>query len=118
MNERLGVCVALDLYKCTRNYLDDPQKVKELLESAAKKAKATVLNSYVHQFSPHGITCVVAISESHICLHSWPEYDFASIDIYTCGNDAMPQQAIEYIVAKLEPEEKVIIEIPRGDKVL
>jgi S-adenosylmethionine decarboxylase proenzyme len=111
----LGKSFTVDLYGCQYDILDDKTKVQELLETAAKKAKATVLNVYTHRFAPQGITCLVAISESHIAIHTWPEYNFASVDIYTCGNEAMPDNAKDHIIEVLQPQRQEIKELSRGN---
>ena len=47
---------------------------------------ATVVSSHFHQFSPYGISGVVIIQESHLTLHTWPEYGYAAVDVFTCGD--------------------------------
>lgn len=55
------------------------------MTSAAKNAGATIVDHHFHAFAPQGISGVVIIKESHLSIHTWPEHNFASIDIYTCG---------------------------------
>jgi len=114
---RLGKSLSIDLYGCKGSGLDNKEFVEDLLQHAAKEAKATVLNIYVHQFSPQGITGVIAISESHMAVHTWPEYDFVSVDIYTCGDIAMPDKAKDYVIKKLQPQRHEIKEQTRGNAI-
>ncbi len=67
--------------------LTNPQFVENALRQAASDAGATVLFSHMHHFTPHdGVTGVVLLAESHITIHTWPERNYAAIDIFMCGN--------------------------------
>jgi S-adenosylmethionine decarboxylase len=83
--ERLaGIHLLLDMWNA-RN-LENPQKIELAFRAAAKAAGATVLSVFHHSFSPSGgISCIAALAESHISVHTWPERDFAAIDIFMCG---------------------------------
>ena len=84
--------------------LDDPAFIETTLVEAAKIAGATVLHSHIHTFdSGGGVTGVVLLSESHISIHTWPERDYAAIDIFMCGS-CDPSKAEEYITGKLLPK--------------
>jgi len=74
----------------------------------------TVCGEVFHKFSPHGVTGVVVVKESHISIHTWPEYGYASIDIFTCGNNSNPWKAYQYIVETLKPKRVQVIELKRG----
>jgi len=111
---RLGRSITIDLYECKSSILNSKYDIQYLLQAAAKRAKTKILNVYTHHFDPQGITCVIAIAESHLVIHTWPEHKFASIDIYTCGDDAMPEKAKDYIVEILQPQRKEIKEQSRG----
>lgn len=75
------------------NLLDDEEFVKSSLEHAAMAAGATLLGIITHKFEPQGVTAVALLSESHLSLHSWPEYGYASIDAFTCGDHTDPEAA-------------------------
>ena len=75
------------------NLLDDEDFVKEALREAAEAAGATLLGLITHKFEPQGVTAVALLSESHLSLHSWPEYGYASIDAFTCGDHTNPEAA-------------------------
>jgi S-adenosylmethionine decarboxylase proenzyme len=81
---------------------------------AAEKAKATIVNSTFHTFNPFGVSGVVVIAESHLTIHTWPEYNFASLDVYTCGEEVDPWIAFEYLKEKFEPKSTSVMEIKRG----
>lgn len=73
--------------------LDDEDFVKKALIDAAEAAGATLLNLVTHKFEPQGVTAIALLAESHISLHSWPQYGYASIDAYTCGSHTDPEVA-------------------------
>ncbi len=78
--------------------LDDPEVAEAALRKAVEAGGATLINVFVHQFSPHGITGLAIIAESHLALHTWPEHGYAAVDVFTCGNvdfDAMLQVLID-----------------------
>ena len=81
--------------------LDDAALILETLTVAAKEANATILKTAYHQFSPHGVTAFLLLSESHISIHTWPELNKAALDIYTCGDHTDPDAGLETILAGL-----------------
>jgi len=81
---------------------------------AAAEAGATVLGESFHKFQPVGVTGVVIISESHICIHTWPEHRYAAVDIFTCGDAFAPRKAADIIIQRLESTDRTITEVPRG----
>lgn len=94
--------------------IEDTEKIKKILTEAVKKAKCTPLKTVIYKFSPQGITGVVLLAESHIALHVWPEFDYLAIDIFTCGNKAMPHKALEYFEKVFQPKKIEVKEIERG----
>ena len=89
----IGKHALFELHGGNPNLLNDEEFVKSALIEAAEVAGATLLSLVSHKFSPQGVTAVALLSESHISLHSWPEYGFASIDCYTCGSHTDPEAA-------------------------
>ncbi len=81
---------------------------------AAEETGATVIGEIFHQFSPQGVTGVVAIAESHLCIHTWPEYGYAAVDIFTCGEGFDPTEASRIIVDRLESRDHDVTEVMRG----
>lgn len=74
-----------ELHGCEPERLNDPERLKRLMLAAAERAKATVLAEVTQRYSPHGVTCVLVLAESHFSLHTWPEAGYAAADFYTCG---------------------------------
>jgi S-adenosylmethionine decarboxylase len=110
----LGTHLLLELKSCNSKVLNDLKKVQEILVSAAREAKATIIETSFHKFSPFGISGVVVIAESHISIHSWPEYGYAAIDIFTCGDVLKPEVAANYMIEKFQSKEPSIVEMKRG----
>jgi S-adenosylmethionine decarboxylase len=110
----LGKHLLLELKGCDKEVLNDISFLRGALLAAASEAKATVLGESFHQFNPHGVSGVVMIAESHLVIHTWPEYGYAAADIFTCGNSVQPQKAAEILVGKLGSKDHSIIEMQRG----
>jgi S-adenosylmethionine decarboxylase len=82
--------------------------------NAAEEVGATVINDVFHQFSPQGVTGVVAIAESHLCIHTWPEYGYAAVDIFTCGESFDPKKAAKLLIERLESKNPEMTQVERG----
>jgi S-adenosylmethionine decarboxylase proenzyme len=72
--------------------LNDEGAIQQMMEQAACAAQATIVKSLFHAFSPHGVTGVVVVEESHFSVHTWPEHGYVAVDVYTCG-DCEPERA-------------------------
>ena len=110
----LGIHLLLELKNCNRDLLDDLPYIRKVLLEAAEETGATIIGQSFHQFSPQGVTGVIAIAESHLCIHTWPEFGYAAVDIFTCGEGFRPREAAKMVVQSLESEEHSITEIERG----
>jgi len=110
----LGKHLLLELKDCDKEMLNDLSFLKSSLLTAATEAGAVVLGESFHQFNPQGVSGVVIIAESHLFIHTWPEYGYAAADIFTCGNSVQPQKAAEILVGKLGSKNHSIMEIQRG----
>ncbi len=110
----LGKHLLLELKGCDKEVLNDIGFLKGALITAAGEAGATVLGESFHQFNPHGVSGVVIIAESHLCIHTWPEYGYAAADIFTCGNSVQPVKAAEILARKLGSKNHSMIEMQRG----
>jgi len=99
----------LELNGCNPKLLNDVKRVEEIMVSAAKLAKATIVGTHFHQFSPFGISGVVVIA-----VHTWPEHGYAAVDIFTCGETLTPEVAAQYLVQKFQARQPSLIELKRG----
>lgn len=93
----LGHHILLELHDCNDALLNDVQHIKNIMCQAAHKAKATIVSEHFHHFSPYGVSGVVIIQESHLTIHTWPEYGYAAIDVFTCNSKLALQEAVQYI---------------------
>ncbi|MCK4651393.1 adenosylmethionine decarboxylase [Candidatus Babeliales bacterium] len=107
-----GLHFFLDLWG--GNITEDPKELEKILKQAAKEANSEPKKVAIHKFSPHGITGVLVLAESHISIHTWPELDYAAIDIFTCGKKAKPEKALEYLKKVFNPKKVEITETKRG----
>lgn len=105
-------CVA-ELFNANPEKLNDEAFVREALVNAAEQAGATLLNVYTHAFYPQGVTGFALLAESHISIHSWPEYNFASVDAFTCGGTTFPEVACTYLANIFESSGHTINQIER-----
>lgn len=96
------------------NFIDDPDEIEKVLFEAAKAANNTPLKTAIYKFPVQGVTGVILLAESHISIHTWPEFDYISIDIFTCGRKTKPRNALEYLKDKFSPREVKVREIKRG----
>ena len=113
----LGRHFLMELEDCNEETLNDLEAIKTAMLTAADEAGATIMGESFHRFAPHGISGVVIIAESHLCIHTWPEYGYAAADIFTCGTSVQPEKAAELLVEKLGAKKHSIQEIPRGIRV-
>ncbi len=110
----LGTHLLVELKDCNHEILKDLRAVREAMVSAAKQAKATIVDVSFHEFSPFGISGMVVIAESHLSIHTWPEYGYAAVDIFTCGDIIKPEIAVQYLVERFESKNPSIVEMKRG----
>ncbi|MDI6890904.1 MAG: adenosylmethionine decarboxylase [Thermodesulfovibrionales bacterium] len=110
----LGNHLLIELRDCNPEILKSLEKVKKVLISAAKEAEATIIDLSFHEFNPFGISGVVVIAESHLTIHTWPEYSYAAVDIFTCGDVIRPEVAASYLIRQLECKNPSIVEMKRG----
>ncbi len=110
----LGTHIIVELSDCNAQILSDVEEVTKILVTAAKEANAEVLQTAFHRFMPQGVSGVVVIAESHLSIHTWPEYGYAAMDIYTCGDNTDPWKACRYAAEKFEAKQMLTTEVRRG----
>jgi S-adenosylmethionine decarboxylase len=107
-----GMHVLVDLWGASR--LDEPGHIDAALRAGAIAAGATILHGHFHHFTPNGgVSGVLVLAESHISIHTWPERDYAAIDIFMCGA-CNPYDAIAAIKAAFRPAQVQLAEHKRG----
>ncbi|TDI45674.1 MAG: adenosylmethionine decarboxylase [Acidobacteria bacterium] len=112
MTKALGKHLIAELWVREPHLLNDLELVRDTLLAASKCGGFTVLDLSSHTFSPHGVTAVVLLSESHMSIHTWPEHGYAAVDIFTCGGS--PRKALEEIERRLDVDRMEVRELDRG----
>jgi len=115
--EQNGLCYAgthliLDVWNA--NYLDDLERIETALRDCVQIAGATLLHLHLHHFTPNmGVSGVAVLAESHISIHTWPERDYAALDIFMCG-DTQPEKCIEVLREAFETDQIETTTLLRG----
>ena len=107
-----GVHLLVELW--TSFHLTDSNRIREIILKAVNACGATVLNVDLHIFSPNGgVSGVAVLQESHLSIHTWPEYNYAAIDLFVCGT-LNPHLAVAVIEREFRPDRIEVREIKRG----
>ncbi len=110
----LGCHILIEAYDCDPKILDDIAVVEETMVNAALRAGAEVREVAFRKFSPQGVSGVVVISESHLSVHTWPEFGYAAVDVFTCGDTVDPMVAVDYIRDEFKARRALTSEVKRG----
>jgi len=109
-----GTHLIVDLFGARK--LDDLKHIEKTLTRCVEAAGATLLHIHLHHFTPKGgVTGVAVLSESHISIHSWPEANYAALDVFMCG-DANPEQVVPVLKEAFQAETVVVKEHRRGEE--
>lgn len=102
----IGKHVFGNLYDIDPKILNDKDFLHGIVLEAVKIANMTLVESKSWSFGGKkgGVSVIALVEESHIALHTWTEYNYATLDVYTCGENSNPQAAFEYIVSHLKPK--------------
>lgn len=112
--EQLGRHILVEFYNCDKEILNDHKKIEEYMNKAALESKATIVQSCFHMFNPWGVSGAVIIQESHLTIHTWPEFGYAAVDLFTCGDTVNPWIGFKYLSETLKAEKWETSEVPRG----
>jgi spermidine synthase len=110
----LGRHILVEFFGCSPEVMNDVSKIETSMVDAADKAGATVINSTFHYFSPYGVSGVVVIQESHLAIHTWPEYQYAAVDLFTCGDTVNPWISFDHLKKEFGAKNYSALEIRRG----
>lgn len=92
-----------DLYGCNPDALDDISFIKSLLHTLCDCLKTEIVEECYHKFEPIGISAIAVISASHLSIHTWPEYGYAAIDIFSCQKN-IPEEVCRIFAESLQSE--------------
>ena len=93
----MGKHLLLEVYDVKFNLINDVTSLQEAMEKGIKRANMTILNIFSHCFIPQGCTVVIALAESHVSCHTWPEEGCIAVDVYTCGEGNPKLIALEIL---------------------
>lgn len=110
----LGNQLIVELYGCDRECIDDVCAIEQVMLDAARAAHTTIVEHRFHKFSPQGVSGVVILQESHLAIHTWPEFGYCAIDAFTCGEAADPLAAVELLKNAFKATSTRIFEVERG----
>jgi len=110
----LGRHILAEFYGCPQEMLNETEQIKQHMVAAALESGAEVKETVFHQFSPQGVSGVVVISESHLAIHTWPEYGYAAVDVFTCGQTVDPWASCNYLKQVFSAQNMSAREIKRG----
>ncbi len=110
----LGRHLIVEYSDCDKSRLDDVRLLEESMKEAVRRSGATIVRSVFHRYNPQGVSGVVVIAESHMSIHTWPEYGYAAVDFFTCGGTVDPYLAHEYLSNALGSAKAVVKELKRG----
>jgi len=110
----LGLHIIAEFNNCSNKIIDDILITESHLKKAAIIAGATIVKSVFHKFAPQGISGVVVIEESHFAIHTWPENNYAAVDLFTCSDKMDYTKALEFLKEKFECKNLDFQVIKRG----
>jgi S-adenosylmethionine decarboxylase len=108
----LGKHLIVELWVRDPRSLNDPEYLRQSLQAAAEAARFHVVDVRVHGFNPHGVTGFLLLAESHMAIHTWPEYRYAALDIFSCSG--APWEALQELKRRFDVERMEVRELDRG----
>ena len=100
----LGRHIIAELYGVSADFIAREERVREIMDKVINEAGIEVVGSLYKQFNPHGVTGIILISESHISIHTWPEYELVNLDIFTCGDHDQADKAFKAFLKYFNPK--------------
>ena len=110
----LGKHLIVELYGCDTGLINDAVRVEHIITEAVNLSRATIVQPVFHQFNPHGVSGVIVIAESHFSIHTWPEYGYCALDIFTCGDQIQSDLSLGYMKEAFRAQSMSVMEIKRG----
>jgi len=99
-HEARGLHLLAECEECAS--LPDLAELEPLLRSAATAGGATVVGVLTHQFGQQdGVAGVALLAESHLSIHTWPEFRYAAVDVFLCGAACDPAAALQVLTRSL-----------------
>ena len=112
--QALGRQILVEFYDCDEDVFADEAAIRRHMLDAVAASGATIVNDTFHHFSPFGVSGVVVIAESHVTIHTWPEYRYAAVDIFTCGDTINPWLIQDLLAQWFRSAKTSCMELKRG----
>ncbi|NQU42550.1 adenosylmethionine decarboxylase [bacterium] len=107
-----GIHLIIELWQA--QHMTDPSSIRAIMIEAIEACGATLLSIDLHVFSPNGgVSGVAVLQESHISIHTWPEYEYAAMDVFVCGT-VDPYLALPVLRERFQPGSMQVVEVKRG----
>jgi len=120
VNTLQGIHLIADLYgcQCAPTLLAELAALETAMVSHVAAAELQVVGVRFHQFEPVGVTGVVLLAESHAAIHTWPERDYVTLDVYACNhtgdNQAKAERLFEQLIRLFAPQHATRTVVQRG----
>lgn len=111
----IGRHLTTDMYGCNRDHLTDLEFIKSAMLTAIKEAGLSVIDIIDHQTEPQGLTIIALLDQSHMSIHTFPQLNYAAVDIFTCGDYSHSDRVMTILKHFLKPEKTRTTNIMRGD---
>ena len=108
----IGRHIILEMWGCSN--LNSLESAEDALREMVVALDVHLLDLKVYPFSPVGVTGVAIVSESHLVIHTWPEFGYAAVDVFTCGARSEPEAAVSVLRGHFEPDRVQAMEMTRG----
>lgn len=108
-----GIHYLIDINNIPDKFVKDNKRLIEIVEKCINNCKLNVLNQSKHEFSPHGLTVLYMLSESHFSMHTWPEKNLIRIDLFTCSNSNICTQGVECLKKEFKDCDVIVRKIMR-----
>lgn len=110
----VGTHLICEFLNCEQEILNSKSYLVDTIRRAVREAGGTLLGIQAHQFDRHGVTAIAMLGESHISIHTWPEWGYAAADIFTCGNKMDPYRSLKVLKRALQAERVMVRMVERG----
>ncbi len=114
MTNYLGMHIIAEFYECSVRRISDNEFILQSISQALEIAQVNIVGKKIHRFKPQGLTGVYLLSQSHFSFHSWPEYRYMAVDMFTCGEAVYPDKAVKYLRKALRSKRYDIKVLKRG----
>ena len=114
MVQNLGNHLIVEMYDCCPDAINNVDYVESSMKAAVEISGATMVESVIHEFNPHGVSGAIVVEESHFTVHTWPEYGYCALDIFTCGTEVDYYSALNHLKKMFKSGNVSVSEIKRG----